>query len=172
MMPSTNPQSPTRFVMNAFFAASPASFLSSVVTNQQIGAETHAFPADKHQQEIVRQHQRQHREHEQVQIRKEAIEAAVSVHVADGKDVNQEADEGDEERIGAAQPIHRQTEVSAETADLNPGPEVIEDGFGGTQRAVGLEGEIESDDGGDADRGTGNEADESSHFADAGRQTS
>ena len=48
------------------------------------------------------------------------------MHVADGKDVNQEADEGDEERVGAAQAIHREPEVSAKVADLNPGPEVIE----------------------------------------------
>ena len=34
--------------------------------NQQIGSEAHALPADEHEQVVVRQHQREHEEHEQV----------------------------------------------------------------------------------------------------------
>ena len=109
------------------FLRGVACFLSiEVVTNQQVRAETHAFPADKHQHEVVREHERQHREHEQVQKCEEAIEARFAVHVADGEDVNQEADERDEERVGAAQAIHREREVGAESADLQPRPDVIE----------------------------------------------
>jgi hypothetical protein len=56
-----------------------------VVADEQVGTQSHAFPADEHQQEIVGQHQRQHHEHEQVQIGEEAVEALIAVHVADGK---------------------------------------------------------------------------------------
>ena len=48
------------------------------------------------------------------------------MHVADGKDVNQESDKRDEERVGAAQAIHREREVGAKSSDLQPRPDVIE----------------------------------------------
>ena len=110
--------------------------LVDVETDQQIRAQPDAFPADKHQQEVVREHQRQHREHEQVQIGEETIVAAVTVHVAGGENVNQETDEGDEERVDSAQPIHRQTEVCPEVADVNPGPQMIHDRLRRSQRAI------------------------------------
>src|SRR6185369_9807741 len=62
-------------------------FLVDVVTDEQIRAETDAFPADKHQQEIVPEYQRQHREHEKIQISEEPVVTAVPVHVPGGKDV-------------------------------------------------------------------------------------
>ena len=61
-----------------------------------------------------------------IQIGEEAIEAFVAAHIADGKNVNQEGDEGDEEGIDTAEPIHRQAKVCAKLANLDPGPEVIE----------------------------------------------
>src|SRR5205085_5546584 len=100
-------------------------FPIDVVTDEQVRAEADALPADEHQQQVVRQHERQHHEHEEVQIGEEAIEAAVAVHVADGEDVYQEADERDEAGIDAAQPIHAKSEVRAETTDLNPRPKGI-----------------------------------------------
>jgi len=63
------------------------------------------FPADKHQQEIVGQHERQHREHEQIQVSEEAIVTIVAVHVARREDVNQQSDKSDEESVNAAQAI-------------------------------------------------------------------
>ena len=101
-----------------------------VITNQQIRAETDTFPTHKHQQEVVGQHQRQHRKHEQVQKRKEAIEPAVFMHVPNREDMYEEPDKRNEERVGAAQPVHCQTEVCAKLANLNPGPEMIENRLG------------------------------------------
>ena len=43
-----------------------------VVTDQQVRAQPDAFPADEHQQKIVRQHERQHREHEEVHVREKS----------------------------------------------------------------------------------------------------
>ena len=117
-----------------------------VVTNQQVGTKPDAFPADKHQEKIVGQDQGQHREHEQIQIGEEAIEAFVAAHVADCEDVNQESNERDEESIDTTQPVHRQTKVRAELAHLNPCPEVIEERRFALQGATVFEREIERND--------------------------
>ena len=45
----------------------------------------------------------------------------------------------------AAQPVHRQTEICAKAANLDPGPEMIHDWLGSVQRAIRLECEKESD---------------------------
>src|SRR5205807_3003195 len=76
-----------------------------VISNQQVRAETDTFPADEHQKEIISEHQRQHREHEQIQISEEAVIAAVTAHVAGRKDVNQQAYKGDEERVDTTEPV-------------------------------------------------------------------
>ena len=81
MMPIENPQSPMRFTTNAFFAASPALLLVEVVADQQIRTQTHAFPSDEHHHVVVAQDQREHREHEEVQVGEEPVEAVLFVHV-------------------------------------------------------------------------------------------
>ena len=153
-------------VGNKRFLRGVARFLQiGVEADEQVGTEPDSLPTDKHQEEIVSQHQRQHREHEQIQVGKEAIEAGVAAHVADRKDVNQEPDERHEERIRSTQTIHRQAEVGAKLPDLNPGPEMIEDGssvtrFAEVKRAAGFESEVESDNRGNCDRSASDEADE------------
>src|SRR6186997_1402113 len=58
------------------FLGRSASFIKlDVVADQQIRAKADAFPANEHQKEIVREHERQHREHEKIQICKKAIKA-------------------------------------------------------------------------------------------------
>ena len=63
-----------------------------VEADQQVGAEADRLPEDEEQEEVVGQHQHQHREDEERQVGEEAVVAAVAVHVADGVDVDQEAD--------------------------------------------------------------------------------
>src|SRR5207247_10803534 len=114
-----------------------ARFLTiGVVTDKQIRTQPDALPTDKHQQEVVGQHQRQHREHEEIQESEEPIEPLVLVHVADCEEVDQETNECHEQRINTAQPVHRQTEVSAKLSDLNPRPEMIEYWFSRSECAV------------------------------------
>ncbi len=126
------------------FLRSIGRFLAiEVVTNQQIGAKTHAFPTDKHQHEVVGEHERKHGKHEQVQERKEAIETLLATHVTDGEDVNEKTDKCDEERVRSAQPVHCEGEVRSKIPDLQPRPDVIEHRRLRTQRAVRFEREIE-----------------------------
>src|SRR2546421_391540 len=44
----------------------------SVVADEKVRAEADALPTDEHQQKIVRQHERQHHEHEEVEVGEEA----------------------------------------------------------------------------------------------------
>ena len=72
-----------------------------VITDQEIRAKTDAFPTNEHQQEVIRQNESQHREHEQVQIRKEAVKALVAVHVTRREYMDQEPDKRDKTRVNA-----------------------------------------------------------------------
>ena len=67
-----------------------------IEADQQVRAESHAFPADEHQDIVVREDQRQHGEHEQVQVPEEAVVTAFVGHVSSGIDMDEQADSGDE----------------------------------------------------------------------------
>ena len=49
------------------------------------------------------------------------------MHVAGREDVDEESNKGNEQRVDAAQAIHRQTKISTKAPDLNPDPEMIHD---------------------------------------------
>src|SRR6185436_18157061 len=101
-------------VCNERLLGSISSFLPvSVITNQEVRAETDTLPPDKHQKEVVGENQRQHRKHKEVQKRKEAIEPAVFMHVTNRENMNEEPDKRNEQCISAAQPVHCQTKVCA-----------------------------------------------------------
>ena len=84
-------------------------FSLKIKTNQKIAAQAHTFPADEQQQHIVRQDQREHREHEQVHVAEETVVTAFVAHVPDRIHVNQEADTGDDQRH------HRRKRIEEET---------------------------------------------------------
>ena len=100
---------------------------ANVVANQQVRAETDSLPTHKEQEQVVGQHQRQHHEHEEVEIGEEAVVARVSVHVAGGIDVNQQTDAGDEENVDSRERIEQIGEIGLEVPHLDPGEEVLGD---------------------------------------------
>src|SRR5262249_36252745 len=57
-------------------------------SDQEIRGETHAFPSNEHQEIVVRQNQRKHKEDEQVQISEVPIESPFVGHVTGGIDVD------------------------------------------------------------------------------------
>src|SRR5579864_8067663 len=103
-----------------FFARVGSGILQKEETNQQIGRETHAFPAHEHQQIVVRQHQREHEEHEEVQVRKEPIVAAFMRHVSDRVNMNQEPDAGDHQHHDHGELVKIKTERRGERAGGDP----------------------------------------------------
>ena len=95
--------------------------------DQQVGAEPDALPPHEHQQDGIPEDQDQHREHEEVQVREEAREALVLVHVADRVDVDQRADAGDDEKHDGAQRVDREAEGDDEIAGRDPVEELVAD---------------------------------------------
>ena len=80
------------------------------VADEQVRAEADALPADEHDQVVAAQHQREHEEAEQVQVREVARHAAARlvVHVGGRVDVDQEPDPRDD------QDHHRRQRIEAE----------------------------------------------------------
>ena len=87
-----------------------------VEADQQVAAQSHAFPADEQQHVVVRQHQHQHEEDEQVQVAEEAVVAVVVRHVAGGVDVDQEADAGDHQDHHGAERVEQEAPVDEKVA--------------------------------------------------------
>ena len=71
--------------------------------------------------------QREHRRDEQVEVAEEPAAARVVLHVADGVDVDQRADAGDQQQEQRGQLVVEQVHADAERAGLEPGPEVLAD---------------------------------------------
>src|SRR5690606_20917121 len=90
-------------------------------TDQQIRRQADALPADVQAEEIVHQHQQQHRGEEQIQVREELSALRVLAHVADRVDVDQRANTGDQQRETHRQLVELQTEVDLQIGDGNPG---------------------------------------------------
>ncbi len=89
-----------------------------VETDQQVRTQAHALPADKHQGIVVAQDERQHGEHEQVQVAEEAVVAAFVGHVADRVNVDQHAHAGDEQQPDGRKRIEQEAGVGAELRRL------------------------------------------------------
>ena len=85
--------------------------LLEVETDQQIRAEPYALPPDEHHQVVVAEDERQHGEHEEVQVAEEPVVPALVRHVADGIDVDQHSDAGDEEQPDAGERIEEEAGI-------------------------------------------------------------
>ena len=88
--------------------------------DQQVRRKAHAFPAHEHQQIVVRQHQREHEEHEEVQVGEEPIIAAFMRHVPDRINMNQEADAGDHQHHDHRELVKLEAERRGERASGDP----------------------------------------------------
>ncbi len=85
-----------------------------IETDQQIRTQAHAFPANKHEHIVVGQDQRQHGEHEEVEVSEEAVVAAFMRHIAGGINMDQHADAGDEQQPDAGERIEQEARVGLE----------------------------------------------------------
>jgi hypothetical protein len=103
--------------------------LAEVEADEQVGGEANALPADEEQEEIRGEHQNQHEEHEEVQVGEEAPVALLMRHVADGVDVDEEADAGDDSEHDEREVVDGESEVGVEAGDGDPG--VAEEGCDG-----------------------------------------
>ena len=89
-------------------------------TDEEVRSEAHAFPAEEHLQEVVGRHQHQHGEGEEREIGKEPRAVRVVGHVADGIDVDEARDRGDDDQHDGGERIDAQHPVEVEHARLHP----------------------------------------------------
>ena len=118
-----NPKSPIRLTMKAFLPGVGVHLVAEPEADQQVGAETDAFPADEHDREARPEHQHQHEHHEEVEVREVARVPRVFLHVADAEQVDQAADTGDDQEHHGGELVHLEGQVELERADRQPAPE-------------------------------------------------
>src|SRR5579864_3513850 len=98
--------------------------------DEQVAAERHQCPADDEDHEISCEHQRQHREDEEVHVAEEAGEARIVFHVADAVHVDEEADAGDHHQHQRAERIEGEVHPDGQIrspAEIDPVPETDAD---------------------------------------------
>src|SRR5665647_2929585 len=104
------------------------------VRDEQVAAESDALPANVQQQQVVGQHQHEHRGDEQVHVDEEAGEALVALHVLGRVEVDEEADEGDYEDEDEAHGVEVEGDLWLQPGDVEPGPEDLAVGVAGRRR--------------------------------------
>ena len=97
-------------------------------TDQQVRRQTDAFPADVEPEEVVGEHEEQHRSEEEIEVGEELTTLGVVRHVADRVDVDQRTYTGDEQDETHRQLIKLQSELDLKTVDRDPTEQVLGDG--------------------------------------------
>ncbi len=92
-----------------------------VEADEQIGGEAHALPADEHEQDVAGEDQEGHEEEKEIEEAEVARVAGLVVHVADGINVDEEADAGDDQQHDQRELIEDKAEIDVEWADGEPG---------------------------------------------------
>jgi hypothetical protein len=91
------------------------------VADQQIGADADEFPEDEHHREVVREHDAEHREHEERQIAEVTRLPFVVLHVDERVDVHERAHARDDEQHHLAQGVDRKADRHIERrAEIQP----------------------------------------------------
>ena len=117
----TIPTSPMTFITKALRAAATAA-RSLPEADQQVAGQAHQGPADDQDDEVVGQHQQQHREDEEVHVGEEArvVVVGLVLHVADGVDVDEEADAGDDQGHHRGQRVEVEVDVDGRHRKAGP----------------------------------------------------
>ena len=91
------------------------------VTDQQIGTQPDGFPEHEQLDEVVGHDQHEHGERKQRDVREKPRVTRFAVHVPDGVDVHQSADDGHQQQHGRGQLVHVEPEPDGEIAGSRPG---------------------------------------------------
>src|SRR5665647_3590154 len=102
--------------------------------DEQVAAQADALPAEVEQQQVVGEHQDQHRCHEQVHVDEEAREPLVALHELRGVQVDEEADDRDDEDEDHAHRIQVEGDLRRQPAGVEPRPEHLAIGVSGWRR--------------------------------------
>ncbi len=100
-----------------FHRGGPVLRIGVVETDQQIGAQAHAFPAEVHQQQVIGEHQHNHARDKQVGVREKAGIALFAAHIPGREHVDQEAHASDHGEHGQRKAIQHQVDADVEIAN-------------------------------------------------------
>src|SRR4029077_6399761 len=92
---------------------------------EQIGTQADAFPTHEEGQQIVRHHQDEHEENKQVEVDEKARHPLVVGHIAEGIDVDEKADAGDDQQHHRGKVVDLKGKLYLERAGLDPGIERV-----------------------------------------------
>src|SRR5246127_4129947 len=92
---------------------------------EQIRTQPHALPTDKERQQVVRHHQDQHEENKQIEVDEKARHPLIVGHIAEGIDVDEKADAGDDQQHHRAEVVDLKGKLYLERAGLDPGIEGV-----------------------------------------------
>ena len=91
-----------------------------VETDQQIGHQTHGFPAEEQLQQVVAHHKHQHGEGEQRDIGEETVVAVILFHIAHGVDVNHQRHKGHHAHHHGRDGVDQETDLHLQATDNHP----------------------------------------------------
>src|ERR1700678_3721196 len=103
-----------------FFASGGRGAALEIKPDEQIRCETDTLPADKHEKEVAGEDQDDHEKEEQIEEAEVARVTWLAAHVAEGVDVDEEADSGDDEKHDGGKLIENEGEIDLERADGDP----------------------------------------------------
>ena len=88
--------------------------------DEQVAAHADQLPKHEHHEEVVREHDAEHREGEEAQAGEVAAVAAVAMQVAARVDVNHQPDAGDDEEHELGERVEQEAEGDFQVADGEP----------------------------------------------------
>ncbi len=109
-MASIRPKSPMTLTTKALLAAATAAGRVYQKPMSRNDARPDVGPADEQEEEVIRRDQQRHREDEEIEEGEEAPVAGVIFHVADGIDVDEEADAGHDQQHHRRERVGEQAE--------------------------------------------------------------
>ena len=98
--------------------------LAKVEADQQVRSQPDAFPANKQHQEVIRQHQDRHEEHEQIEVSEKPPIPVLMRHISRGIQVNQEPNSRHHSQHDQRKVIDREPEIHMEPGNVDPPPRV------------------------------------------------
>lgn len=108
--------------MKAFLAAFAAGVPGVPVADEQVGGKAHQLPEDEGHGDVVRQDDARHGEHEEAQACEVARFRLVVRHVAQGEDVDQQADARDHQHHAGGKGVQHKAQVNGkDVGDRKPG---------------------------------------------------
>ena len=90
------------------------------VADEQVGANTHAFPAHEHHGQVIGADEGQHRKKEEIQVREIAVGRPVVGHIPDGVKMNHRSDASDDHRHCGGQPVKAESPFYRHRARIEP----------------------------------------------------